>query len=208
MILAKPLTAFLLRSGAFNQASTDLVVSALVFYSIALFAHSGIEILSRGFYALSDTRTPVTFAVLSMVINLVLSLILVWPFGVGGLAAALSVATIVEFTMLVRTLDRRLDGLDTQRTMASVVTTIVATVLMAEAIALWLALLKLTGLLDLSQKPEAALALLGACSGRWCRVLLRHAAARQRRSGDGRPAAAAAGAHPCVCWKIGRLPSL
>ncbi len=165
MILAKPLTAFLLRSGAFNKASTDLVVSALVFYAIALFAHSGIEILSRGFYALSDTRTPVTFAVVSMVINLVLSLILVWPFGVGGLALSLSIATIVEFSLLVRTLDRRLGGIDTQRTLTSIATTLIATVLMAEAIALWLALLQLTGLLDLGRKPEAGLALLGGVGG-------------------------------------------
>lgn len=165
MILAKPLTAFLLRSGAFNKSSSDLVVSALVFYAVALFAHSGIEILSRGFYALSDTRTPVTFAVLSMVINLVLSLILVWPFGVGGLALSLSLATIVEFALLARTLDRRLGGLDTERTVRSVVTTVVATVLMAEAIALWLALLALAGLLDLGRKPEAGLALVGGVGG-------------------------------------------
>ena len=40
----------------------------------------------------------------SMVINLVLSLVLVWPFGIKGLAAALSIATIVEFTLLIRNL--------------------------------------------------------------------------------------------------------
>ena len=85
MILAKPITAFLLRSGSFDATSTDLVVSALVFYSIALFAHAGIEILSRGYYAMSDTRTPVAFAVISMIVNLVLSLVLVWPFGIKGL---------------------------------------------------------------------------------------------------------------------------
>ncbi len=61
MILAKPITAFLLQSGAFSASSTDLVVSALVFYSIGLFAHAGIEILSRGYYAMSDTRTPVAY---------------------------------------------------------------------------------------------------------------------------------------------------
>jgi putative peptidoglycan lipid II flippase len=161
MILARPLTAFLLRSGAFGESSMNMVVSALVFYSVALFAHSGIEILSRGFYALSDTRTPVTFAVVSMLINLVLSLILVWPFGVGGLAASLSVATIVEFILLVRTLDRRLGGLENDRTVASLVTTGAATLLMAEALALWLAMLRLAGLLELDRKPEAGLAVVG-----------------------------------------------
>ena len=161
MILAKPITAFLLRSGAFNASSTDLVASALVFYAVALFAHGGIEIVSRGYYALSDTRTPVAYAVVSMLINLVLSLVLVWPFGIKGLAAALSVATIVEFTLLVRTLDRRLRGLATREIAVATARTVTAAVLMCEAIALWLAVLKLAGLLDLSRKTDAALAVLG-----------------------------------------------
>lgn len=161
MILAKPITAFLLRSGAFNTTSTDLVVSALVFYSVALFAHSGIEIVSRGYYALGDTRTPVAFVVVSMLINLVLSLILVWPFGIRGLASALSVATIVEFALLVRTLSRRLQGLATREIVVSTARTITATVLMSEAIALWLAALQFTGLLQLDRKPQAGLAMLG-----------------------------------------------
>jgi putative peptidoglycan lipid II flippase len=162
VILAKPITAFLLRSGSFDAASTDLVVSALVFYSIALFAHAGIEILSRGYYALSDTRTPVAFAVISMIVNLVLSLVLVWPFGIRGLAAALSVATIVEFTLLIRNLQQRLGGLDAGHLVFSLTRTIVSSVLMAEVILLWLALLRLAGLLQLDRKPEAAFAVVGA----------------------------------------------
>ncbi len=162
VILARPITAFLLRSGSFDATSTQLVVSALVFYSIALFAHAGIEILSRGYYALSDTRTPVAFAVISMVINLVLSLVLVWPFGIKGLAAALSIATIVEFTLLIRNLEHRLGGLDAAHLMASLTRTIVASVLMAEIVLLWLALLRLAGILDLASKPQAGFAVIGA----------------------------------------------
>ncbi|MEX0750626.1 MAG: lipid II flippase MurJ, partial [Dehalococcoidia bacterium] len=161
MILAQPVTAFLLRSGAFDADSADLVVTALVFYSIGLFAHSGIEILSRGFYALSDTRTPVAFAIISMAVNLVLSLALVWNFGIGGLAFALSAAAIVEFVLLVRTLGRRLRGLDNGMVMQSLARTVVATVLMAEVLALWLAVLKLAGALDLGSKLDSGVAVVG-----------------------------------------------
>jgi putative peptidoglycan lipid II flippase len=160
-ILAEPITAFLLQNGTFDADSSELVAGALMFYAAALFAHSAIEILSRGFYALGDTRTPVAFAVISMVVNLVLSLVLVWPFGVRGLAAALSVATIVEFALLLRTLDRRLRGLERDALVASVVRTVVATVVMAEVVLVWLAFLRLGGLLDIGQKPDAALASIG-----------------------------------------------
>jgi putative peptidoglycan lipid II flippase len=161
MILAKPVTAFLLRSGAFDADSADLVVTALVFYSIGLFAHSGIEILSRGFYALSDTKTPVAFAIISMMVNLILSLALVWQFGIGGLAFALSAAAIVEFVLLVRTLNRRLHGLETAASMQSLARTVIATVLMAEVLALWLAALKLAGALDFSSKLDSGFAVAG-----------------------------------------------
>jgi putative peptidoglycan lipid II flippase len=162
VILARPITAFLLRSGSFDQSSTDLVVGALVFYAVGLFAHSGIEIISRGYYALSDTRTPVAFAVVSMAINLVLSLAFVWPFGIKGLAAALSIATIVEFTFLTRNLGRRIGGLDARHLAFSVSRTLMASVLMGEVLLLWLAVLRLAGILDLDRKIDATFAVLGA----------------------------------------------
>ena len=155
MVLALPITSLLLRGGAFGVESTDLVVGALVFYALALFAHSGIEILSRGFYAMSDTRTPVAFAVVSMVVNLVLSLLLVWPFGINGLALSLSIATAVEFALLFRTILQRLPEIDTARISRSLLRTGVATVLMAEVVAVWLALLRLTGTLNLESKIDA-----------------------------------------------------
>jgi len=160
-VMAQPITAFLLRSGAFDSSSASLVVGALALYAVALFAHSGIEILSRGFYALSDTRTPVAFAVVSMVVNLVLCLALVWPFGIKGLAAALSVATIVEFALLLRALSRRLEGLDAGHMAFSLSRTIAGSILMAEVILLWLALLHFLGLLDLADKVDAGLAVIG-----------------------------------------------
>jgi putative peptidoglycan lipid II flippase len=161
VVLAKPITAFLLRSGAFDASSTDLVVGALMLYAVALFAHAAIEILSRGFYALSDTRTPVAFALTSMAVNFVLSLALVWPFGIDGLAASLSIATIVECWLLWRTLGRRIDGYDAVQLWRSLVRTLMASVLMAEVLLLWLAALRLAGILDLAHKSNAAFAVVG-----------------------------------------------
>jgi putative peptidoglycan lipid II flippase len=161
MILAQPLTALLLRSGAFGADSMDLVVAAMVFYAVALFAHSATEILSRGFYALSDTRTPVAFAVMAMLVNLALSAALIVPFGIRGLAAAFSVAAIVEFGLLARTLDRRLGGLDRAKVAASVGRTVLATILMAQVVALWLALLALAGMLNMESKVDAGFATVG-----------------------------------------------
>ena len=79
LLLRDSIVATLLEHGAFDAAATRLFADALLFYSIGLFAHAAIEIVSRGFYVLGDTRTPVALAVASMLLNIVLSALLVGP---------------------------------------------------------------------------------------------------------------------------------
>jgi putative peptidoglycan lipid II flippase len=164
MLLASPLTSFLFEGGAFDAESSTLVTGALIAYAFGLFAHAGIEILSRGFYALSDTRTPVTFAIVSLAINLVLSLLFVLPFEEVGLAAALSIAAIVEFVLLVRALAARLQGLDGRLVWMSVSRTLIGSVLMVEVVLLWIVALEIAGLRDYDSKLDAGLALVGGAA--------------------------------------------
>ncbi|MGD0765859.1 MAG: murein biosynthesis integral membrane protein MurJ, partial [Dehalococcoidia bacterium] len=145
MVLAKPLIAFFFEHGAFTASSTDVTAAALLFYAIGLFALGGIEILSRGFYALGDTRTPVAFAIVSMLANLILCLIFVGPFGVRGLGLALSLSAILEFSLLFRVLRVRLSGLEEGKLISSAARTLGASVLMAEVVGLALIFLHVIG---------------------------------------------------------------
>lgn len=110
-LLSKPLVVVLLQRGAFDVESTRLTAQALLFYAPALVAHSGIEILSRGFYAMGNTKTPVMFAVGSMLLNVALALALVGPLELRGLALALSIATVAECLALYLAIARRVPGL-------------------------------------------------------------------------------------------------
>ena len=161
MILSEPLVALLFQRGAFTEASTDITQAALLFYAVGLFAHAAIEILSRGFYALSDTRTPVLFAVIALVANLILSAILVGPFEVRGLALAVSLATILNAALLYWTLRTRLEGLDVKALGRSLGRTIVATLLMAEVVGFYLVLLHQADLLNTNRLFDSFLALTG-----------------------------------------------
>ncbi len=145
ILLAGPAVRLLFQRGAFDVGSTDLVVDALTLYAIGVTAHAGTEILSRGFYALSDTRTPVLAAVLAMLVNVALCAALVAPLGVRGLATAASLAAIVEFALLLRMLQLRLGGLDPRELRRSVLQTLAATAVMAEVVLLLLILLRAAG---------------------------------------------------------------
>ena len=112
IVLAEPAVRLLLQRGAFDATSTSLVADALVLFGIGVFAHAGIEIVSRGFYAVEDTRTPVQVAVMTMIANVALAFALVGPFELRGLAAAASITAIVEFLVLTSLLQRRIGGFD------------------------------------------------------------------------------------------------
>ncbi len=118
IILRVPLVALLYQGGSFGEHDTLLVAWALLWYATGLVGHSLVEICSRAFYALHNTRTPVTVGVLAMTLNIIFSLTLPGWFERtgwmphGGLALANSLATTLEAITLLVLLRRRLGGLD------------------------------------------------------------------------------------------------
>lgn len=100
ILLASPVVATLFQRGEFDSLSTHETAYALQFFAVGLIAHSVLEIITRAFYSLHDTRTPVVLAVASVILNIVLSLLLIGGLQHGGIALANSIATIVEAGIL------------------------------------------------------------------------------------------------------------
>ncbi len=118
ILLRQPIISLLYRNQIFDQRSVDLVAWALLWYAAGLVGHSLVEILSRAFYALHDTRTPVTVGVIAMSLNVVFSLVFSRLFARtgwmphGGLALANSLATFLEMVGLLYMMRRKLGGLE------------------------------------------------------------------------------------------------
>ncbi len=108
IVLREPIVRLLLQRGAFDAAATALTADALLYYGIGLWAFSGVRIVVSTFYALSDTKTPVKTAVISIVCNLILALVLMGPLSHGGLALATSLSSVINLLILVYVLTRRL----------------------------------------------------------------------------------------------------
>lgn len=105
--LARPVTALLFQHGAFGASATDVTVRAMIGYSVGIGAYAAYEIVSRAFYALEDTRTPVIGSSISLVIAFFLNLVGVHLFGLFGLALAYSVSGFINVGILLYLLRRR-----------------------------------------------------------------------------------------------------
>ncbi len=111
MVLSKPIVSLTFERGAFNQGSAEITSAAVFFYAIGLLGQAGVFLLTRVFYSLQDTRTPVKIAVVAVLLNLVMSLILIKPLQLGGLALASSLYSLANMTLLMVFLGKKLPGL-------------------------------------------------------------------------------------------------
>ncbi|MDQ4100457.1 MAG: murein biosynthesis integral membrane protein MurJ, partial [Chloroflexota bacterium] len=96
--------------GSFSPESTALVAEAVGFFALGLLARSVTEALSRAFYAMHDTRTPLLAGLLAIGVNIGLSWLLAPQLGHGGLALSISITAILRMVALMAVLDRRTGG--------------------------------------------------------------------------------------------------
>ncbi|MCX5642017.1 MAG: polysaccharide biosynthesis C-terminal domain-containing protein, partial [Candidatus Omnitrophica bacterium] len=104
----EPIIQVLFQRGLFTSQSTQATGIALLFFSLGLFGYSGNIVLTRAFYALKDTATPVKVGILSIAANLILDLILIVPLKQGGIALSTSLVGILNFALLFFLLRRKI----------------------------------------------------------------------------------------------------
>src|SRR5581483_5138870 len=118
ILLRRQIVELFFQHGNFTTTSTEMVAWALLWYAVGLIGHSMVEILVRAFYALHDTKTPVTITTIAMLLNIVFSFVFAALFSKlgwmphGGLAFANSLATALEMTGLFILMRRRLKGIN------------------------------------------------------------------------------------------------
>jgi putative peptidoglycan lipid II flippase len=108
IVLREPIVRLLFQRGAFDSETTRLTASALLYYSIGLCAFSAVRIAVSSFYALSDTKTPVRMATVSIVANMILGILLMRFMAHAGLALATSLASMLNLGLLLTSLRKRL----------------------------------------------------------------------------------------------------
>ena len=118
LVLGDVLVSAIYQSGRFQRADTIYVWGILAGSSVGLVASTFGRLYASTYYALRDTRTPLRYAVVRVVVTTVLGYLFAVPlpgalgiearWGVAGLTISAGIASWLEFVLLRRTLDRRI----------------------------------------------------------------------------------------------------
>ncbi len=107
ILLAGPLLVTFFHYGVFGEQDVRMSAQALVAFAAGLLGFILIKVLAPGFYARQDTKTPVRIGMIALVVNIILSVALVFVLKHVGLALAISLAAFVNAALLYRGLRRR-----------------------------------------------------------------------------------------------------
>jgi putative peptidoglycan lipid II flippase len=108
--LSREIVAALYQTGRFTAEDTTLVGSVLAAYGVGLLGQATVKLFASGFYAMRDTRTPVTIATLSLVVSTGLAWLLMRWLGAPGIALGSSIGAFVSTGLHLRDLSRRIGG--------------------------------------------------------------------------------------------------
>ncbi|MDP2711638.1 MAG: murein biosynthesis integral membrane protein MurJ [Solirubrobacteraceae bacterium] len=130
LVLAEPITRLVYERGEFGPDSTEIVAEALFWFSFSL-PFAGVNLLlTRTFFSLQRPWLPTALGAATLVLNLVVAIALVGPFGIAGIVVATAVAsaamTAGQAYYLRRELGGLLEGAQTLRAVARMMLAAVA----------------------------------------------------------------------------------
>jgi putative peptidoglycan lipid II flippase len=106
-VISDDIVRVLYERGAFSQQTTEIVAGTLAIFGFGLPAFVMIKAFTPGFFAREDTRTPMIFAGISVLVNVTIALTLFPILAERGIATAEAVAGWVNAGLLLTTLYRR-----------------------------------------------------------------------------------------------------
>lgn len=131
-LLRIQIVRLVLGTGKFGWLETRLTAASLGVFCLAIFANSLIPVLTRAFFAIQDTKTPVVIGIISMIINVFFSFLFVFLLSssdffkrifqlllkienidnieIIGLPLALSTALLVQFLLLLLYFRKKIGG--------------------------------------------------------------------------------------------------
>lgn len=136
MALNLPIISVLFQRGAFDAQDAIYTGQALFCYALGLWAFSVLRVFISSFYSLKDSKWPLKAAIITLIVNVLFSLALMYPLKHNGLALANSISAAVNVLILAFVLRRKIGTFLDRTFYASVFKIIVSAVIMLGAIGL------------------------------------------------------------------------
>lgn len=143
IVLGLPIIQVLLQHGAFSLQDAQSTSVPLAFFAVGLTGLAAVEILTRSFYALRDSLTPVIVSIGQFIFKIALSLVLInlavlgstppmkGALGMGMLAFSTSCAGLIEAGVLFWLLHQRIGQMQVRATAMFLGRVLFASVVMA-----------------------------------------------------------------------------
>lgn len=134
MILSRPVSSIIYGYGKMGSEGVEAISTLLKFYSIGMLGLGLNEILSKAFFSLHDSRTPMINSIISMVVNIVLAFILYNFMSTNGLALATACGSIVNAALNWLCMARKYPGMIKRKDIWDMLKSVIAAVVMAAAV--------------------------------------------------------------------------
>ncbi len=102
ILYSRDITIFLFGRGVFNEQAVEMTAIAFTFYAIGICAVGLRELISKYFFACSNTKIPIKNGLIGVLINIGMNIFLSKTIGIGGLALATSISAFVTLILLVK----------------------------------------------------------------------------------------------------------
>lgn len=114
IVFAEPIVHVIYEGGKFSHNDTIAVSQCLMLYSLTIFGASLREIVSRTFYCMGDSKTPVKNGMVMVALNAILSIAFSQKIGLKGIALGTSTASIIGCLTLTYKLRKKIGRLNTK----------------------------------------------------------------------------------------------
>ncbi|MEZ6191954.1 MAG: murein biosynthesis integral membrane protein MurJ [Phycisphaerales bacterium] len=109
ILVRVPLTRVMFEHGKFELEDSLRVATILAGYASAVWAYSMTHIITRAFYAVGDSKTPLRVSMTMVFFNFALNLILIWPLGAAGLAWSTAISAACQVLILLLLIRKHVD---------------------------------------------------------------------------------------------------
>ena len=134
IILSAPITSIIYEHGEFGADKVTVVAQALMCYAIGMPGLAVNEILSKSFFSMQDSKTPMRNSILSMVFNIVLAYILFGAFKINGLALAAAGGSIFNGALNAWCMFKKNPTMFKKSDLEAILKVIISTIVMALAV--------------------------------------------------------------------------